>query len=87
MTISEIITALRSGKTVIAVDKQSYPKVFKTACKAAKIKNRITVADYVSYNGGGEWKLISADSVYELRLEDCAESLMRLGAYCEITIK
>lgn len=87
MTIAEIIAALRCGNTVTAIDKQSDPKWFKTACKKAKVKNRVSIAEYVSYDCGGHWKLISADSVYELRLEDCAGSLMRLGKYCELNIK
>lgn len=87
MTIAEIIAALRCGNTVTAIDKQSDPKWFKTACKKAKVKNRVSIAEYVSYDSGGHWKLISADSVYELRLEDCAASLMRLGGYCELNIR
>lgn len=87
MTIAEILEALRSGKIVTAIDRQSSPKCFKTACKAAKIKNRVAVAEYVSYDGGEHWGLVSADSIYELRLDDCAESLMRLGAYCELNVK
>ena len=87
MSIAEIIAALRAGKTVTAIDRQSEPKLFKTACRAAKIKNRVSVAEYVSYDGGEHWSLISSDSVYELRLADCAESLFRLVEYCELAIK
>ena len=87
MTISEIIADLRTGKTITAIDRQSAPKLFKTACRAAKVKNRVTVADYVSYDDGEHWSLISSESVYELRLADCAESLMRLGAYCELNVR
>lgn len=87
MTIAEMISALRGGKTITVIDRQSAPKCFKTACKASRIKNRVTVADYVSYDGGEHWRLISSESVYELRLADCAESLLRLGAYCELNVK
>lgn len=87
MPIAEIIAALRAGKTVTAIDRQSTPKCFKTACKASKIKNRVSVAEYVSYDNGVKWNLISSDSVYELRLADCAESLFCLGEYCELNIK
>ena len=87
MVIAEIIEALRSGKTVIAIDRQSSPKCFRTACKSADVKNRVAIAEYVSYDNGEHWGLVSVDSIYELRLDECAESLMRLGAYCELLIK
>jgi len=84
-TIAEIISILNHGGTVVAIDRRDKNKRFRMACKKSKGSNqRVTCADYVSYDSGRTWKLVSSEPVCELRLADCAETLMRMSEYCEI---
>lgn len=86
ITPDMVRAALESGQTVTAVDSECCPRIFKSAFR--RNGERVTVADYMSKNNGKSWELISADSAYEMRLDDCVSSIMRLERQgCKITIK